>query len=164
MARLWFHATVSTARCAPLRSVASNATEGDGDRYDPLAGQAPRSARFGLGTPGLQRKSVRQRQAREIIQRLAGRTASPGADGRFQLRRRHEGSDVGHAGRRVRSSVRRAEATDMVSFPSRNKRFDWIMISDESIFSNPERSPTCFRTIWRRDCHVGPGERLAAPK
>jgi endonuclease/exonuclease/phosphatase family metal-dependent hydrolase len=80
------------------------------------------------------RRSVRQRQAREIIDRLAGRRRPLVLMGDFNCGFGAKDSTLSLLARELNLRTHAPEATDMVSFPLRNKRFDWIMISGELAF------------------------------
>jgi endonuclease/exonuclease/phosphatase family metal-dependent hydrolase len=80
------------------------------------------------------RKSVRQRQANEVIQRLAGHRRPLVLMGDFNCGFGTKDQTLSVLARELNLQSHEPEATDMASFPSRNKRFDWIMISTEFAF------------------------------
>jgi endonuclease/exonuclease/phosphatase family metal-dependent hydrolase len=80
------------------------------------------------------RKSVRQRQAREIIQRLAGHQRPLVLMGDFNCGFCTKDTTLSMLARELNLQTHEPGATEMVSFPLRNKRFDWIMISAELAF------------------------------
>ena len=75
------------------------------------------------------RKSVRQRQAREIIDRLAHRQRPLVLMGDFNCGFSAKDPTLSMLARGLDLQMHEPEATAMVSFPLRNKRLDWIMIS-----------------------------------
>jgi endonuclease/exonuclease/phosphatase family metal-dependent hydrolase len=80
------------------------------------------------------RKSVRQRQAREIIDRLSGRRRPLVLMGDFNCGFCTKDLTLGMLARELGLQAHEPESTGLVSFPMRNKRFDWIMISAEFTF------------------------------
>lgn len=80
------------------------------------------------------RKSVRRRQAREVIERLADRQRPVVLMGDFNCGFGTKDSTLRMLAHELNLQAHAPEATDMVSFPRRNKRFDWIMISAELAF------------------------------
>ena len=80
------------------------------------------------------RKSVRQRQAREIIDRLASRQRPLVLMGDFNCGFCAKDPTLSMVAGELNLQTHEPWATDMVSFPARNKRFDWIMISAEFDF------------------------------
>ena len=80
------------------------------------------------------RKSVRQRQAHEVIERLADRRRPLVLMGDFNCSFGTKDRTLSMLARGLHLRAYKPEATDMASFPSRNKRFDWIMISGELAF------------------------------
>lgn len=80
------------------------------------------------------RKSVRQRQAREIIDRLAGRKRPLVLMGDFNCGFCAKDPTLSMLAHGLNLRPHEPEATEMVSFPRRNKRLDWIMISSELAF------------------------------
>jgi len=80
------------------------------------------------------RKSIRQRQAREIIDRLAGRRRPLVLMGDFNCGYSTKDPTLGILARELNLYPHQPEATDMVSFPRRNRRFDWIMVSADFRF------------------------------
>jgi endonuclease/exonuclease/phosphatase family metal-dependent hydrolase len=80
------------------------------------------------------RKSVRQRQACEIIDRLSGRQRPLVLMGDFNCSFCAKDRTLSTLVRGLNLQTHEPGATEMVSFPQRNKRFDWIMISAELNF------------------------------
>ena len=80
------------------------------------------------------RKSVRQRQAREVIERLADHRRPLVLMGDFNCSFGTKDRTLSMLARELGLQAYEPDATDMASFPSRNKRFDWIMISAEFAF------------------------------
>jgi endonuclease/exonuclease/phosphatase family metal-dependent hydrolase len=80
------------------------------------------------------RKSIRQRQARELIGRLAGRRRPLVLMGDFNCGYSTKDPTLAILARELNLHPHEPEAADMVSFPSRNRRFDWIMVSAEFRF------------------------------
>ena len=80
------------------------------------------------------RKSIRQRQAREIIDRLAGRRRPLVLMGDFNCGFSTKDPTLSVLARELKLQTHEPGATEMASFPQRNKRFDWIMISAELDF------------------------------
>jgi len=80
------------------------------------------------------RKSVRQRQAREAIQRLADRRRPLVLMGDFNCGFSKRDGTLSMLAHDLGLQAYEPQATDMASFPLRNKRFDWIMISAEFVF------------------------------
>lgn len=80
------------------------------------------------------RKSVRQRQAREVIGRLGDRRRPLVLMGDFNCSFGTKDRTLSMLARELRLQAYQPDATDMASFPLRNKRFDWIMISEEFVF------------------------------
>ena len=80
------------------------------------------------------RNSIRQRQANEVIQRLAGHRRPLVLMGDFNCGFGTKDRTLSVLARELNLQSHEPEATDMASFPSRNKRFDWIMISAELDF------------------------------
>ncbi len=80
------------------------------------------------------RKSVRQRQAQEIIERLAHRRRPLVLMGDFNCSFCSKDTTLATLARELGLQAHQPQATDMISFPLRNKRFDWIMISSEFTF------------------------------
>ena len=74
------------------------------------------------------------RQANEIIQRLAGHRRPLVLMGDFNCGFGTKDQTLSVLARELNLQSHEPEATDMASFPSRNKRFDWIMISTEFAF------------------------------
>jgi endonuclease/exonuclease/phosphatase family metal-dependent hydrolase len=80
------------------------------------------------------RKSVRQRQANEVIPRLACHRRSLVLMSDFNCGFGAKDRTLSVLARELNVQSYEPEAIDMASFPSRNKRFDWIMISTEFAF------------------------------
>ena len=87
------------------------------------------------------RKSIRQRQAREIIARLAGRRRPLVLMGDFNCGYSTKDPTLGILARELNLYPHEPEATDMVSFPRRNRRFDWIMVSADFSFRDYRTLP-----------------------
>jgi endonuclease/exonuclease/phosphatase family metal-dependent hydrolase len=87
------------------------------------------------------RKSVRRRQACEIIDRLAERRRPLVLMGDFNCGFGAKDTTLQLLAQELNLQAHEPEATDMVSFPLRNKRFDWIMISPELAFGEYRTLP-----------------------
>lgn len=80
------------------------------------------------------RKSVRERQADEIIERLVCRRRPLVLMGDFNCGFCRKDGTLRRLSTELGLAAHAPEARDMASFPLRNKRFDWIMISSEFTF------------------------------
>jgi len=80
------------------------------------------------------RKSVRERQAREVIARLAHRQRPLILMGDFNCDFRARDATLNILAKELNLQSHEPDSSEMISFPGRNKRFDWIMISGEFTF------------------------------
>ncbi len=87
------------------------------------------------------RKSIRQRQAREVIQCLAGRRRPLVLMGDFNCGYSIKDPTLAILARELNLHPHEPEAADMVSFPRRNRRFDWIMVSADFRFRDYRTLP-----------------------
>jgi endonuclease/exonuclease/phosphatase family metal-dependent hydrolase len=87
------------------------------------------------------RKSIRQRQAREIIAHLAGHRRPLVLMGDFNCGYSTKDPTLAILARELNLYPHEPEATNMVSFPLRNRRFDWIMVSADFRFRDYRTLP-----------------------
>jgi endonuclease/exonuclease/phosphatase family metal-dependent hydrolase len=96
----------------------------------------PPELRFDVASVHLDfsRRQIRLRQAREIIDRLAPRRRPLVLMGDFNCGFRGRDPTLSILARELGLTAHEPLSTEMVSFPSRNKRFDWVLISPEFEF------------------------------
>jgi endonuclease/exonuclease/phosphatase family metal-dependent hydrolase len=87
------------------------------------------------------RKAARRRQAQEIVERVAGRKRPLVLAGDFNCHLGNEEPTLPHLFVELNLRAYRPDASDLITFPSRRKRLDWILASPEIEFAGYRTLP-----------------------